>query len=562
MPITPPPLIPNLPPAPQRHQMPVDYAITADTWASAWGDLTGQVNGLTDWMNGVGLLAMQYSSETEQWRNETLGYRNAAQTSATNAAASEVAAKKHLDDTRELINNFDVTGDLPAASIKNAPLVVATDQGGVRFSDRALNNGAGVRPALRFDFANQGYLDPRINFTRASKDWDWGGKEYGVDEPVLTDKGLWVSGARTNLMVRSEDLSGWVRSGRPSTLTLGYAASPIGLGSAALFMGEQGELGSVYISRGQNSTSYEAGKSYVASFFVKFQPQQDESSRIEVRLHGAAFGDTAATVLYYDGTVEVTGTAIKGGAEPVGGGFVRLWVSATATQDVITWSPLLYYFSENSSDGIVISNPDLKEGVSLTPYIPTEGSQVTVANSALNSIETDRLRSVVIDLELLRNVSDSNTLYILSWGRNRTGGIPSNGIMIWANNATQIQARVYNSGSFVSQNITCAWEDLRRLGVSIHGNKVIFAANGLTAEIQTSEDVLSKANFANLYPVNTNQSKYRWLKSAAFYERALTAEQLQELTSCALKEDVPDILTMDATIYAGSANEILNILDV
>ena len=233
------PFINALPEAPQRTDARPNFALRADVFFAAIDPMRYQMNQMAAWMNDQRDDIYSYSDNVEAWMNATLAARNAAQAAATNAAASESAAKDHLDDTAALIAGFTPTGDpLPEVTSVNAPLVVATPQGGVKFSRRALNNGAGVRPALRFDFANQGYLDPRIKFSRPSVDNE-DGKTYGLNEPVINQNGLKLNAADGSLAPTSFSLDlGVIPTEGTIVLFCVPSIPPVGDASLLSFVGE------------------------------------------------------------------------------------------------------------------------------------------------------------------------------------------------------------------------------------------------------------------------------------------------------------------------------------
>lgn len=90
-----------------------------------------------------------------------------------------------------------------ATNVQEALRDLAYQSDQLRVAKNQLKYGDGPYPVLDLQFQGAKILDPRITFTRASLDWDEDGNEYGIDEPVLTDQGLWVSRERTNLFRNS-----------------------------------------------------------------------------------------------------------------------------------------------------------------------------------------------------------------------------------------------------------------------------------------------------------------------------------------------------------------------
>ena len=146
--ITEPPVIPNLSlPVPSRLN-PEPFSMLMDRTLLEIPETVDGINITVTWVydttqvvHGFAQAAAQSVADAAEQFALAQGEAQHAKESEVSAKVSEVAAKKHLDDTRELVQNFDPTGVLPDGAAVDAPLVVATDQGGVRFSDRTLNEG-------------------------------------------------------------------------------------------------------------------------------------------------------------------------------------------------------------------------------------------------------------------------------------------------------------------------------------------------------------------------------------------------------------------------------------
>lgn len=517
------PFITQLPEAPRRTDARPDFALRADVFFAAIDPMRYQMNQMAAWMNDQRDDIYSYSDNVEAWMNATLAARNAAQAAATNAAASESAAKDHLDDTAALIAGFTPTGDpLPEVTSVNAPLIVATPQGGVKFSRRALNSGIGVRPALRFDFANQGYLDPRITFTRNSRDFR-DGKVYEIDEPVITEQGLWSSGERTNLLTWGGDIEKW------SHLSVyfdgGFAKPTSSNGGHAV----------------RDSLNLAADTDYVLSAFFETYgnipvcritlPQSSGTSGV--------FIDTRdLSIRYVDATEEHTKATIT----PHGNGFIvtlsfrclvsdshQISLSATPTN-------LSSNYVGDGDSGFRYTDIQLETGTTPTPYIPTEASQVTVAASIPRFLLERKNFTLFFEGEIKKHSLTTRYATLVSAIKNNDERIR----FMYDKNPDSL----FLSGRTDSSGITNQVVVLRDMGevepikaaISYSHEGITWGVNGITGSYpyEPSADISGGNVFIGTY--NGTSSTVdgfinNYIRSVSLYEGSLSIQQLQDLTS-------------------------------
>lgn len=250
----------------------------------------------------------------------------------------------------------------------------------------AIANLPDLRPSLLLDFANSGRVDPRIQCTRASSATCFGpdGKLRTVaanvpriDYDPATGKclGLLVEEAGTNLLPWSSNFghSTWVKSGvTVEAAQLGFALK------------ETAGNGTHDI---RSAVQAGPGK-FTFSAYVK------AGARTQCRLF-ISDGVTGQVVASFDlqtgalPTISLSGnwSEASGSAKQLGGGWWRIWITATTATTGATLLPRIYAASSggttyNGEDGVValyIDNAQLEAAALPTSYIPTEASAVTRA---------------------------------------------------------------------------------------------------------------------------------------------------------------------------------------
>lgn len=127
MPIPEKPNVRTLPPAPQRSQMPLDYAQTADVWAAAWQGFSTEISALGSWMDGIGTLVLQYAQDTESWHTQTKIEAERAVNASLQAANYANRAEDDRNYIQTLVDAFSGELSLPTL-IGNAGKVLTVNQ--------------------------------------------------------------------------------------------------------------------------------------------------------------------------------------------------------------------------------------------------------------------------------------------------------------------------------------------------------------------------------------------------------------------------------------------------
>jgi hypothetical protein len=256
-----------------------------------------------------------------------------------------------------------------------------------------------IRPTLDLNFARVKALDPRITFTRSS-----GGSYVGADglikyagvnearfdhDPETGESlGLLVEEARTNLLLRSEEVNFWGLNG--TTVRTNVDISPDGTLTSDEFVENAGGDFSTFrlVSRSFSATS---GTTYTVTIYAK-QPPTGSQRFLQLTFGTNSF--SAGPFANFDlsaGTISASGAgnSASSSIQSVGNGWYRcrITVTADATASSTVWILLqrnsnaarfLGYPGDGTS-GIYIWGAQLEQGAFPTSYIPTQGSTRTRA---------------------------------------------------------------------------------------------------------------------------------------------------------------------------------------
>jgi hypothetical protein len=250
-----------------------------------------------------------------------------------------------------------------------------------------------IKPSLNLDFANVGYLDPRITFTNSSNDRTYF-DEFGVMQkaaanvprfdhsPVTGESlGLLIEEQRTNIFTYSEqfDNAAWTKV--LSTITANATTAPDGTSTADLLTETTGE--------GQHEARYPTpsltdGVTYTTSIYAK-----SNGRYLQVIFPIASPGHNAVFDLV-NGVVVSSTVAITAAIEGVGDGWYRCSLTSiksgtgTATIRILTNNGSTALYTGDGTSGLYIWGAQLEVGAFPTSYIKTEASQVTrAADSAV-----------------------------------------------------------------------------------------------------------------------------------------------------------------------------------
>lgn len=301
--------------------------------------------------------------------------------------------------------------------------------------------GDGPYPVLDLQFQGAKILDPRITFTRATPDWDWEGKRYEVNEPVLTDNGLWMWENRTNLY--------------------------------------------------RNSLT-------------------DQAITVTARQYTISF--------YGEGSIELSGAHAH-------------TVVSTGERTTYTFTPASEQLNISPSG---VEKVQLEIGAVATPYIPTNGSQVTVARAFFEvkgsgfsevfnpaagtlhaSIGENNLRSASSSTPYANIGLLSNEFFIISGG------------LAWL--GPEVQARdVLGENRKSIVDLGGLTQEQMRVAISYTSNGIFASLNGN----DTKGAVLADTEyFTNITRLWVDGLVNGYLKQLSYYNTSFSDEQLQELTS-------------------------------
>ncbi|AQS50565.1 hypothetical protein PAEH1_01555 [Paenalcaligenes hominis] len=294
-----------------------------------------------------------------------------------------------------------------AANVQEALRGLAYQADQLRVAKNQLKYGDGPYPVLDFQFADAKYLDARIQFTRASKDWDENGQEYGINEPVIMEKGLWSSGARSNLVKWSGDLtkSDWLISSsqyfRTAYPTIHPQRGPI---RATLYGPNNGQSSfttgvvrqAVTLQSDATYTIWLDVKSSDPEYITSVRPEFLMSGGVSVPVYGvfsltSGGLPTAREDNDYYRDVKVNNISL-------GEGWRRLSITLTVLSSNLEFTLRFYPYYGGTSvvgdgeNGLIVSNVQVEKSRAPTRHIPTEGSQVTVANTNVSFSEIRETR--------------------------------------------------------------------------------------------------------------------------------------------------------------------------
>lgn len=256
----------------------------------------------------------------------------------------------------------------------------------------------GRRPTLWQNFNLCPWLDPNWSFARSSIGTRWNEKglietvaagvpRFNVD-PVTGKRRLLIEGARTNLLVRSEefDNASWTKT--RASVTANAIASPFGTVTADKLVEDNSASTTHLVTQGASLT---ANTVYTLSVYAK------AAERTAIRLQTSSAGNWAAAVSTdFDlsaGTV-ISGT---GTIRALPNGWYRCSITATfgASNNTGGLNVFLYNgstsYSGDNTSGVYLWGAQAEAGAWPSSYIPTVASQVTRAQDTLSRTDPDGL---------------------------------------------------------------------------------------------------------------------------------------------------------------------------
>lgn len=459
------------------------------------------------------------------------------------AVTAAQAAERARDDAVAVTTGGDATLDPEPGKIPLARATGAIDQGWVHGLEyeldqlRLLRNqikyGDGPYPVLDFQFAGARYLDPRITFERVTPDWDWSGNEYAIDEPVVTEEGLWVAGRRVNINPHSHfSASQWaaVRANKEilndgfTRLVSTNTEPRESYLRCAGYLVDEGITYTVSAIVREGSAPYCAIRNNKSDGFMTavFDLQAMES-----------------TNFYQSGAVSYELVSSSISKTDLG---VLIQYTFTATE---AWSGNLYVYASNNPEsagapenGMYVDalSMQLEEGMVATPHIPTNGSQVTVARNFV-SFKMPALShdfSVLYDGTGTPSTSRYNSYFSLYEGVDRRLRLMSRTDF----NDVRLSGRTAEDG--VTSDLILQWGISESLKIAFSYSKDRFLKAAIHGSV-TSYSVTPHADFSGvdifLGTFHRNQETATegdiigFIRQIHVYSSALSDDQLLELTS-------------------------------
>lgn len=214
-----------------------------------------------------------------------------------------------------------------------------------RLTDAELQTLTSDSPVLDFNFVLGQYTGrtlSQLTVTRASTAYAETAAgvltSFGSNVPRITDKGLLIEQASTNLMLRSQefDNASWGKTNM--SVVANDIAAPDGTLTADRLT--QNNAGTVQYSAAQTVAGYTSGTVYTWSCYFK----AGTIDRVQMAISVAAFSGLGYANFYLSGAGSVSqsgGTIVASGIQAMADGWYRCWITLTCTTTASA-STLLY----------------------------------------------------------------------------------------------------------------------------------------------------------------------------------------------------------------------------
>lgn len=418
----------------------------------------------------------------------------------------------------------------------------------------SLRNFPDANTSIVLDFRKSKKLDPRITFERASNATTTpptigegsgvvNGQFFEFQEDVarLTDKGLLIEEARTNLLLHSEDFtqSPWV----PRRINLTTSTTPAPDGSTNAYLCTNTSTNDtvyLYRSQGSNPDVIPDGNGMAASFFVKYTNTQ----------YAWITTGEPGKIVWFDlinGTKGTDDTDNDSGVmEPVGNGWYRCSVSVVKTSAALEEPGV----GLSRTDGVLQSNQpgdsflvwggqfemrSSSQGPYATSYIPTNGAEVTRAADVANMLNIDWFNASESTLVIENNAPWWNGNYAFFSVVN-SSGVTTNRVSY---RGTNYLASSTNGAMWASGAVPPAPSGKSYFNTLI---KYAFVYDSTDAVVASSYGLGNpRSNTTGSIPVGIDQAKISQLETGvvltayvtrvSYYPKRLSDDSLEALTS-------------------------------
>lgn len=372
--------------------------------------------------------------------------------------------------------------------------------------------------------SNSASLDPyAYNPGAAPTSAAYYGPRFDYDPVTLAPKGLLIEEQRTNLLLRSDDLTtSWTASS--ATVTANSTTDPAGTTTADTLTstGAGGRLT-------QNVTAPTTG-SYSASVYVRAGTVS--TFELLLRNNNTATNIAQATFDLTNGTVSAT-TAGTAAITNVGGGWYRVSVTSsggvTAADLLITY---LYAGSSSNASGnsVILYGAQLEAGAFATSYIPTVASQVT---------RTADVAQMLGDNFASWYNQNAGT-FVAAANLNQAGS----DAFIWATNnvgTAQIAARRQSNNAVIGYNRIGGTNDVTGVGTwttgfartayAIRSGDQAVAINGGAPAVNTSSTFTQSADRLSIGFLTSSGYLNGHIRTLQYYNTRLPNDQLQAISA-------------------------------
>ncbi len=350
------------------------------------------------------------------------------------------------------------------------------------------------------------------------------GATYVDKQPTIPQLGMmdWAKGS--NLITYSQNFAEWSVFDDVSTVA-NYGVSPDGTQNSFKVSSLGGGNDFTYLS-----LTITASQTFTVSFFIKnidclksvfWNPSE---SQIEIDWNGA--------------TISSIGTGAN--FESVGNGWWRIAIEgdpSSAAYDSFTIASSLggttytdANYQGDGTSGIYVAMPQLEQGSSVTSYIPTNGSIIQRAAETCNDSGNSEVFNDSQGV-LFADIADFGSginVISLNTGNN------TQKIMLYLLDGNKIRYYIQGSGGFFSADIAVtSTNNFSKILIKYKQNDFSLWVNGFEVDVNTSSitfDNLSSIDFYNPYGGGVDNF-YGKTKEIAYYDTALTDEELETLTS-------------------------------
>jgi hypothetical protein len=342
--------------------------------------------------------------------------------------------------------------------------------------------------------------------------------------------GLEIEEQRTNLVTRSEefDNAAWTKTN--ITVSANVAIAPDGTLTADKVIATTSSM----FHEIWNTFTSVLSTVYTGSYFVK----AGEHRFVQLLGPGSVFAEFANFDLL-TGT-RTAGTAGFGSIQPVGNGWHRISISASALSASATarWSLALVAngtvvraapFTGDGYSGIYVWGAQLEAGAFATSYIPTVASQVTRSADAASMTGTNFSSWYRADEGTIYSECSFTATNQVAYSIN--GGSTANRMFAWANTTVANNFRVItNDSTQVDLNSTASINTFNKQAAAYATNNFASVVNGGTVGTDTA-GLVPVVNRLQIGIENSGSSLNGTIKKIAYFPRRVTNAELQGMTT-------------------------------